>query len=131
MFWQLITCNASSNTNRLSNSLIKKIFIPFDFSALALSALRFAIELAEAGQGEVIALHVVHMTPAYLESLDPNGYSAGSASILSEISREATANFARVKREQNTRTEPGFASNVDCFIKSLSKPFMKPRPIWW
>jgi len=87
---------------------MKKILVPFDFSALSLSALRFAIELAEAGQGEVTALHVVNMTPAYLESLDPNGYSAGSASILSELSREATANFVRVKRELKTRTEPGF-----------------------
>ncbi len=87
---------------------MKKILVPFDFSALSMSALRFAIELAEAAEGEVIALHVVNMSPVFLESLDPNGYIVGSASILSELGREATANFARVRSELKTRLEPGF-----------------------
>lgn len=87
---------------------MKKILVPFDFSALSISALRFAIELAEAGKGEVTALHVVNMTPVYLESLDPNSYPMGSASILSELSREAITNFGQVKRGLKTRLEPGF-----------------------
>lgn len=87
---------------------MKKILVPFDFSALSMSALRFAIELAEAGQGEVIALHVVNMTPVYLESLDPNGYAMGSASILSELGREAVTNFAKVRLELKTSIQPGF-----------------------
>lgn len=87
---------------------MKKILVPFDFSALSISALRFAIELAEAAQGEVTALHVVNLTPAYLESLDPNGYPIGSASILSELGRQATADFARVRGELKTQLEPGF-----------------------
>jgi nucleotide-binding universal stress UspA family protein len=87
---------------------MKKILVPFDFSALSMSALRFAIELAESAQGEVTALHVVNMTPVYLESLDPNGYPIGSASILSELGREATKNFALVRGALKTRIEPGF-----------------------
>lgn len=87
---------------------MKKILVPFDFSPLSISALRFAIELAEAGHGEVIAVHVVNMTPVYLESLDPTGYAPGSASILSELGREATDHFAGIKRELKTRIEPGF-----------------------
>ncbi len=87
---------------------MKKILVPFDFSALSMSALRFAIELAESAQGEVIALHVVSMAPVYLESLDPNGYPIGSASILAELGREATTNFAQVRRSLKTQIEPGF-----------------------
>lgn len=87
---------------------MKKILVPFDFSALSMSALRFALDLAEAAQGEVTALHVVNMTPAYLESLDPNGYPIGSASILSELGRQATLDFARVRGELKTKLEPGF-----------------------
>lgn len=87
---------------------MKKILVPFDFSALSVSALRFAIELAEAAHGQVTVLHVVNIAPVYLESLDPNGYPVGSASILSELSREATEHFARVKGELKTRIEPGF-----------------------
>ncbi|GGN13358.1 universal stress protein UspA [Dyadobacter beijingensis] len=87
---------------------MKKILVPFDFSALSMSALRFAIELAEAAQGQATALHVVNIAPVYLESLDPNGYPISSASILSELSREATQHFARVKVELKTSIEPGF-----------------------
>lgn len=87
---------------------MKKILVPFDFSALSMSALRFAIELAEAAHGQVTALHVVSIAPVYLESRDPNVYSVGSAPILSELSREAIEHFARVKGELKTSIEPGF-----------------------
>ncbi|OJV21754.1 MAG: universal stress protein UspA [Dyadobacter sp. 50-39] len=87
---------------------MKKILVPFDFSALSVSALLFAIELAEAGQGQVTALHVVNMTPAYLESLDRAGYAAGSASILRGLGREATENFAKVRADLRSRIEPSF-----------------------
>lgn len=81
-----------------------------------MSALRFAIDLAEAAHGQVTALHVVNMTPVYLESLDPNGYPAGSDSILSELSREATEHFARAKGELKTSIEPGFRVEIPRWV---------------
>lgn len=87
---------------------MKKIIVPFDFSALSLNALRFALDIAEASKGEVIALHVVDLSPAYLESFDPNGYTGSSASVLTELGREATIRFESVKKELKYSFQPIF-----------------------
>ncbi|WAC13460.1 universal stress protein [Dyadobacter pollutisoli] len=51
---------------------MKNTLVPCDFSKASEQALRFAIEIAALNQGEVTVLHVINLTPNYIETLETN-----------------------------------------------------------
>lgn len=72
---------------------MKNILVPCDFSKASEQALRFAIEIAALSQGEVRVLHVINLTPDYIQTLETNPYYVDSMSILAELKRQAADDF--------------------------------------
>lgn len=81
---------------------MKNILVPCEFSKASEQALRFAIEIAALSQGEVTVLHVINLTPGYIETLETNPYYVNSMSILPELKRQAVADFEELKQKLNT-----------------------------
>lgn len=48
---------------------MKNILVPCDFSTVSLRAFGLALEIAALNQGKIIVLHVVNLTPFYIETL--------------------------------------------------------------
>ena len=51
---------------------MKKILVPFDFSETATNALRFAIDIANQSDGEILLLHIVELPVMYDTLLMPS-----------------------------------------------------------
>ncbi|WP_035333787.1 universal stress protein [Dyadobacter crusticola] len=85
---------------------MKNILVPCDFSKASEQALRFAIEIAALSHGRVIVLHVINLTPNYIETLEVNPYHDNSMSILAELKQQATADFDELRQRVNTGNVP-------------------------
>ncbi|MCE7059408.1 universal stress protein [Dyadobacter sp. CY343] len=85
---------------------MKNILVPCDFSKASEQALRFAIEIATLSQGEVTVLHVINLTPNYIETLETNPYYVDSMSILAELKRQAAADFDELRQKVDTGNIP-------------------------
>lgn len=76
---------------------MKRILVPCDFSSTAIEAFNFATDIAEYTGGEVVVLHVIDLTPIYLESLDSNPCKMQTMSLLTELRLEAKKTFEDLK----------------------------------
>ena len=85
---------------------MKNILVPCDFSKASEQALRFAIEIAALSQGEVRVLHVINLTPDYIQTLETNPYYVDSMSILAELKRQAVDDFDELKQKVDTGNVP-------------------------
>ncbi|KQS27904.1 universal stress protein [Dyadobacter sp. Leaf189] len=85
---------------------MKNILVPCDFSKASEQALRFAVEIAAISQGEVTVLHVINLTPNYIETLETNPYYVDSMSILAELKRQAAADFDELRQKVDTGNVP-------------------------
>lgn len=85
---------------------MKNILVPCDYSKASEQAFRFAIEIAALSQGEVTVLHVINLTPDYIETLETNPYYVDSMSILAELKRQAATDFDELKQKVDTGNVP-------------------------
>lgn len=81
---------------------MKSILVPCDFSTASEQAFRFALDIAALSGGEVTVLHVINLTPNFIETLDINPYYVDSMSILSELKQQASVDFEEMKKKINT-----------------------------
>lgn len=81
---------------------MKNILVPCDFSKASVQALRFAVEIASKSRGEVTVLHVINLTPNYIETLEINPYYVNSMSIQTELTQQAIRDFEELKKRLNT-----------------------------
>jgi nucleotide-binding universal stress UspA family protein len=85
---------------------MKNILVPFDFSTASEQALRFALDIAAQSSGQVIVLHVINLTPNYIETLEINPAYVNSMSILAELKQQALADFDELKKKMVTGNVP-------------------------
>lgn len=85
---------------------MKNILVPCDFSTDCEQAFRFALEIAALSQGEVTVIHVVNLTPNYIETLETNPYYANSMSILAELKQQAIWDFNELNKKVNESNLP-------------------------
>lgn len=76
---------------------MKKLLVPFDFSASAMHALHFAIDIAAVNASEVVVLKVVDMTPFYMDSVNSVPFFIDSTSLLDDLKQQARAEFEEIR----------------------------------
>ena len=74
---------------------MKKILVPFDFSETATNAFRFAIDIANQGDGEVMLLHIVELPVMYDTMLMPS--LSFEEVYLKDMKENAEKEFKKLK----------------------------------
>ena len=74
---------------------MKKILVPFDFSETATNALRFAIDIANQSDGEVLLLHIVELPVMYDTLLMPS--LSFEEAYIKDMKENAEKEFKKIK----------------------------------
>ena len=79
--------------------MVRHILVPIDFSEYANYAVDYAIELAKTLQARLTFLHVIHLTPLAMGSLDEAAFIPYLADIETEIQQQMQTLQNRIHQE--------------------------------
>ena len=104
---------------------MKKILVPCDFSAPALEAYQFALQLAAKSKGEIYLLKAIELPAMLVSGFDVPAYSYEPA-LMRDLEADATAKFEKMKQRfpsggvhvQFKVTYEGATPAIRQFIKS-------------
>jgi nucleotide-binding universal stress UspA family protein len=84
---------------------MQRILVPCDFSAPAIEAYKFALEIAKASDGEVLVLKAIDLPIMLAGGFDVQPYTF-DPSILKDLEEEAKKRFTEMKAKYNTKGTP-------------------------
>ncbi len=87
---------------------MKKILVPCDFSAPAMEAYRFAMNIAEESSGEVFVLKVIDLPYSYETTFGTPTYHF-HPSLLKELEDDAKASFEKLKTYHSRKEKVTFS----------------------
>lgn len=89
---------------------MKKILVPFDFSETATNAFRFAIDIANQSDGEILLLHIVELPVMYDSLLMPS--LSFEEVYLKDMKENAEKSFSKLKAKW-AKDGPKVTGHVD------------------